>query len=536
MWGWVGAWSYALPVIAIFLSQFYGIVLSAIVLILETSIMYVPGLLQTELHPDIKIRLVSVYALIYLVGIMYEQIRKLKDMKEKELLLNLQYEKDTIQIMKDSLKQGLFLMDRDYKIQPQYSSQLNSILHRSESLTGKDFVDILGSSVSNENGTTLRKYFNMIFSKSHKASILESANPISELELKVDNEIKILDCKFTLVDKENPYILGIIQDITKEKKLQSMLDNQEKDKQKEINTLYNVMQIDPVVFEDFIEDTDYEFKRINDALKSQQSPLEILRTFFNSVHAIKSNAAILGLSDFAEHLHSLEDEIRKRQLQDATNFGDFLFLTTALETLMQEKDSFSKIVSKINAFKSNSTPESILQTILTKTTQKVAQDLEKNITLDINIQPNILNRLSRRNVKEILIQCIRNSCIHGIESYKERGTKSATGIIKIEIKDNGTDALISISDDGKGFDLNKIKQKAISLGLLTDSASKVDIIKQVFKPGFSTLDELNVHGGRGVGMDLVYSLVKELNGKIKVSTVENKGSTIFFNIPFKNRN
>ncbi|HRF95590.1 MAG TPA: ATP-binding protein, partial [Aggregatilineales bacterium] len=98
---------------------------------------------------------------------------------------------------------------------------------------------------------------------------------------------------------------------------------------------------------------------------------------------------------------------------------------------------------------------------------------------------------------------------HGIESPQERKSadKPATGTILLSVEQRGNEVIIRVSDDGRGIDISKIRQKAIHLGIITESESNArsdeDMLAYIFHSGFSTTDSVTTLSGRGLGMDIV---------------------------------
>jgi len=132
---------------------------------------------------------------------------------------------------------------------------------------------------------------------------------------------------------------------------------------------------------------------------------------------------------------------------------------------------------------------------------------------------------------------LRNSIDHGIESVEERIAKGKPprGKIVISAYQKGNQIVIEVSDDGKGMDIEKLKQKAIEKGLITeDEAQKMtdaNAIDIIFLPGFSTKDVATDISGRGVGMDVVKTNISLLNGYVEVATKKDKGTTFRITIP-----
>jgi chemosensory pili system protein ChpA (sensor histidine kinase/response regulator) len=123
---------------------------------------------------------------------------------------------------------------------------------------------------------------------------------------------------------------------------------------------------------------------------------------------------------------------------------------------------------------------------------------------------------------------LRNCVAHGIESTETRTNagKDPVGLITVHLRQEGNDVSVDFSDDGAGLDLRRIREKAISLGMITPDQplEDSDAANLIFMPGFSTAAQVTELAGRGIGMDVVRSEVNSLGGRIETSTVTGKGT------------
>ena len=150
--------------------------------------------------------------------------------------------------------------------------------------------------------------------------------------------------------------------------------------------------------------------------------------------------------------------------------------------------------------------------------------------LRITGQETELDRSLVNELGEPLVHLLRNAVDHGLESPEERlaAGKSEVGTISIAARHEGSHVVIEISDDGRGMDVEKIRQKAMEKGLIAPEASLSprELLDLVFQPGFSTADNITDISGRGVGMDAVRSAIQLLNGSVELATELGKGTTV----------
>ncbi|MDR3342702.1 MAG: 4Fe-4S binding protein [Treponema sp.] len=463
----------------------------------------------------------------------------------QKLTQELQGERDEITVMKDNLRVGLFLMDRGYAIQPQYSKALERVLAVKD-LQRKNFIDLVSASISPKEQEGLQDYFTMVFDRAFDQKMLEDINPLQEFTYinPQTKEGKNLRTTFALVDRGHDivFILGTLEDITAEKKLQQELAASENKRQEEMQSLFEVIQVDPRVLHDFIEDTDYEFERINELLKNRalSSKLAMVE-IFQAVHAMKSNALILGLDTFSNKLHDLESNIKKMQAQEDIPFEAVLHIALALEKIMQEQDKLRIAIERINSFKGKGRKQNeyVLVDSLQKACEKAAQALDKKVRFVADaLDPQAMDRGPRRLMKEVLTQLVRNAVYHGIEPPAERCAqgKDAAGIIYLAIQGADHAIHLKLQDDGRGLDFDKIREKAERMHLLRNQADAQDknyLLRTIFEPGFSTAEVAGIHAGRGIGLNLVRDRIREVRGLIKVQSQPGKGTAFNIYIPIE---
>jgi two-component system chemotaxis sensor kinase CheA len=457
-------------------------------------------------------------------------------------------ERDEIAAMRDNLKIGLFFMNRDCSIQDNYSRYLEELLSERD-LTGRQFIELLSASVTSKEQDAIKDYFEMVFDRIFDQATLEDINPLQELHyVSRTGDRKIFQCEYVTVErgKGEVFVLVVIYDITARVELQRRLAEEESKRQEEMRSIFELIQVDPNVFNDFLGDAEYEFTRIDETLKNDSfSAHEALVEVYQSVHAIKSNAVILGLNTFGDKVHALESQIKKlREQETEVAFDDMLHLTMEIENLSKEKDGFKTVIDKINSFKVGSADgkkqnEYVLIESLTKTTNRAASDMGKKVKFVASqIDSLALEKGPRRVIKEVLMQLIRNSVVHGVESPEERLAKgkNETGTIQLSIKTDGKIIQVKLVDDGRGLDFKKISQKALSLNMIKkeDAGNKGALLQAIFAPGFSTAETEGVHAGRGIGLNLVRDRVRDAKGTIKLQTEWGKGTAFNVFLPLEN--
>jgi two-component system chemotaxis sensor kinase CheA len=167
----------------------------------------------------------------------------------------------------------------------------------------------------------------------------------------------------------------------------------------------------------------------------------------------------------------------------------------------------------------------------------LARTLKKEITLELEGEETDLDKNLVEALADPLVHLVRNSVDHGIEMPEERKAagKPTMGTVKLSASQEGDHILLSIIDDGKGMDPDKLKEIAISRGVMdVDAAARmsdVDAFNLIFAPGFSTKTEISEVSGRGVGMDVVKTKINQLNGSISIDSRLGIGTTLQIKVP-----
>ncbi|TXH39006.1 MAG: chemotaxis protein CheA [Rhodospirillaceae bacterium] len=165
----------------------------------------------------------------------------------------------------------------------------------------------------------------------------------------------------------------------------------------------------------------------------------------------------------------------------------------------------------------------------------LAGELGKEIILTTSGEETELDKTVIERLNDPLVHLIRNAIDHGLEPAQQRveNGKQSQGNIRLAARHTGDKVLISISDDGKGLDRNRIQAKAEENGLLAPGTklSDSELFQIIFQPGFSTAQQVTNLSGRGVGMDVVKKTIDALRGTIDITSTPGAGTTITLRLP-----
>ncbi len=225
------------------------------------------------------------------------------------------------------------------------------------------------------------------------------------------------------------------------------------------------------------------------------------------------------------------------------------FFTLKLQREYENVDASKELKEKYQRFKN--LVENLQNTILDmrmiplstlferfpKLVRDLSRQLGKKVKFVVEGGETKLDKVIVEKIGEPMIHLIRNALDHGIETPEERKQlgKTEEGLLKIKAYQNAGNVFIEITDDGRGIDAEKVKQKALEKGLKTyeelEKMTEEEIINLIFLPGFSTKDQATEVSGRGVGTDAVLAAVTEFGGNISVQTQVGVGSTFKLVLP-----
>ena len=167
----------------------------------------------------------------------------------------------------------------------------------------------------------------------------------------------------------------------------------------------------------------------------------------------------------------------------------------------------------------------------------VSRQCGREVELAVSGHETDLDKGILDSIAEPLTHLVRNAISHGIESPEERrkAGKTPHGTVRLNAYHHGNQVIVEVSDDGRGIDAQKIRAKAIELGMTTPQEAarltEAETLDFIFKPGFSTAEQVTEVSGRGVGMDVVQSVLHRLKASVSVETKPGQGTTFRLQLP-----
>ncbi len=215
--------------------------------------------------------------------------------------------------------------------------------------------------------------------------------------------------------------------------------------------------------------------------------------------------------------------------------GKGLLEEEILDAIMQQGMFLSQLQETI--MESRMVPIGMVFSRFRRVIRDLAHARNKKVNLVVDGEETELDKKIIDQIGDPLMHMVRNSVDHGLETPEERRAlgKPAEGLLHLDALHQGNNIVITVKDDGKGIDVEKVKKKAIEKGILTpDEAatiSKRECLFLIFRPGFSTADQVTDISGRGVGMDVVRRSIETLGGSVDLETELGVGTTFWIKLP-----
>src|ERR1700690_1235150 len=248
----------------------------------------------------------------------------------------------------------------------------------------------------------------------------------------------------------------------------------------------------------------------------------------------QSEAAIRVDVNLLEKQMNLERELvllRNRLLQIAADANE--------RNLNSTVHGLNYVTSELrkNVMKTRMQPVSQLYDKLPRIVRDLSKDMGKKVRLETQGGETELDKSLLEAIKDPVTHILRNSIDHGVEipeKRKEKG-KPEEGTVSVRAFHEGGNFHLEIADDGAGIDAMRVKEKALSKGLLTgaqaEKLTENEILNLIFMPGLSTAEKVTNVSGRGVGMDVVKTNIERIGGQAKLESAKNRGTTVRLEIP-----
>ncbi|MEL7148695.1 MAG: HAMP domain-containing protein, partial [Bacteroidota bacterium] len=409
----------------------------------------------------------------------HKVIRKARD-EMKELYENTYKQSEVIL---ENVQQGIFLLDKDFKISSQYSKSTEAIFDN-RFISGENFANFMRPLVIPRDLEALEMFMRHLFNDDMDEDVVNQLNPVEEVKIFTDND-GVINTKYVRISFSRVIREGVIQNIlvtvsdeTESVLLQQHIDETEANKKLETEQLLSILKIDPSLLRGFLFNSRKGLRSISEEyeLNGENDMSQLLDFTFRTIHNIKGNASLTGLQLVTDKLHNIEETITNLRQKDVTG-NDFLSLLYEIDEVDKVLIYMSELLRKVaDIYKNFPTTGHVVSNILVidsleKGLQRICKEMGKDVNFDFENEQNlVIPDHYITPFKDVMIQLIRNSLAHGIEDRAERVTlgKIEKGTIAITLdQSDANEIVIAYFDDGRGLDLKKIQESAISRGLIT---------------------------------------------------------------------
>jgi chemosensory pili system protein ChpA (sensor histidine kinase/response regulator) len=302
-----------------------------------------------------------------------------------------------------------------------------------------------------------------------------------------------------------------------------------------------------------------QLERLRKLIRNLKGRVQILERENQQLRTAYDKIATQATSTYSTTFGTLSDHQGTRGFDalEMDRYNDLNLLSQeVMETIVQVQEVTTDVEISLDdtdqiARKLNKTSKQ-LQTRLTQVRMRPLSDIldrfpralrdmgvehGKNVTLKIEGGNTLIERSILEALNDPLMHLLRNAFDHGIEdpATRKASGKKEQGLIEIKATHKSNRTIITMRDDGRGISLEKIRSKALTMGLdasLLTQATNEELLSLIFEPGFSTSEQVTTLSGRGVGMDVVRSNLKLIRGDVKVDTVPGAGTTFTLSVPF----
>lgn len=450
----------------------------------------------------------------------------------------------------ENIEQGIFLLDKDFKISKFHSKAMNAIFNN-ERIAGENFTNFMRPLILPRELEALEMFMRHLFNEDMDEEVVNQLNPIDQVKIHTEAHgvvsTKYIRVEFTRIFRKGKIqnIMVTVSDETESILLQQHLNEAEKKKQQETERVLSILKIDPSILRGFLHNSRKMLKGISERYENNESDdyTELLSFTFNIIHNLKGNAVVIGMELMANKFHDIEEtitELKSKKVR-GKDFLAVLYEVDEADRMIGEiSEMLYKIVNIYQKFptEGNSSSNIINLENLERGAENIAKEVGKKVKLTFqNNDKVVLPEAYVDPFNDMMIQLVRNSIVHGIESpsSREESGKSETGEIKMQVSKNEHEMFIQYEDDGRGLDLEKIKLQAVEKGIITetelDSMEESEIVNLIFHEGFSTADEADMHAGRGQGMNLVKSIISDCKGAYDISSSEGQAFQMMIKLP-----
>ncbi|MBD3318226.1 MAG: hypothetical protein GF344_20780 [Chitinivibrionales bacterium] len=505
--------------------------------------------------------------------------------------------KQNIESILQLIPTGLVAIDLAGRLLPGYSASAPRILElpESESLAGRELGSMLGIDESKQ--LDFKRWLDVVGERFGQLSfedlvflcdLNEFTNDCGKV-LKLD-WLPVCDQKGEKIHK----LLVLIEDITERRKMEQQMKDLSEKHEKNLELISQVVNLEPDEVTQFVYDTSRILTDAQRLINSSNKDSEFVNELFRSFHTIKGTSGQYRFRELQSLAHQVEDELKRlRDQYSQVDEERLRRIKTSLDEARGYLQRIDDLRAKLGwqdetlAEKAKRTNETImvgleeidllkvdmekaiekslvrnadrrliedlkriqygieglrkmplsffmssLKSLVANACDKLGKKADLSLAVDMPIDVTVMRKLH-----QCLVHVINNALDHGVETTEERlaAGKRERALIVLSAISAGAEVHVSVADDGRGINYEKIRAKLIdSKGMSREKAERLsenELLENLFKAGFSTKSTVTEISGRGVGLDVVYDAMQKLGGRVAIATTPGNGTTITMHFP-----
>ncbi|MEJ2544170.1 MAG: response regulator, partial [Calditrichaceae bacterium] len=407
--------------------------------------------------------------------------------------------KDTDNIL-TNVEEGLFLLDSNFKIRPQYSKALEGMLGKSK-IANQDIRLIFKKSLPDDMYETSKDYLNLMFKEDIAEVEFSELNPLIECPFYIgksaDKVTKYLTFNFRRIysDDNIEELIVTVTDDTEHIILEQELEKSKNDSLRQVDLLH-ILKVEPQLLKEFINQTEKEMQFIVseiDKLEKTKSRCDDITEIYSAIHSLKGNSSLLDFQYITEKSHRME-EIIKNLTPNSNDLNEkVLQLKRLLTELNQTFNEIKDLIDRIKIFHQHYengpvAAGNLIVVALSNLVKKLEVELDKKVEINHSaFDESFISNKDFLLIKDVLIQLTRNSIYHSFEKNNKKNKDKPE--IKLISEKNVEYRIMTFEDNGIGIQYDKLKEKALATKKWTkkeiENWTDDKIIELIFQPGIS---------------------------------------------------
>ncbi|TFH02855.1 MAG: hypothetical protein E4H13_00710 [Calditrichales bacterium] len=466
--------------------------------------------------------------------------------KLKELMTEMLEKNDIF----TAIEEGVLFLNENLELTTEYSPSLEKIIDQ-EILPGQSFISLFEKRVPENIVNNTIEFLGLLFKEDLEEDTLNELNPLKSVEFHFENRwglwnsSKYLKFRFTRVMRDG-HIFGLtvaVSDITNQVSLSKKLEEVEKNTDKQMDWLVNMLHVEPPLMQEFLDVSEFEMQAIDKELrqaKDAEDYLVLLKKLVRLVHQLISNATLLKLTFFVNRVKEFEIQIKHVERHNSHNSSDFIPIVIQLGEIRKMLQDVKNLMNRFKHFSETLRPKRKFEDgLIIKAISNLVSNLCNELGKEVNFNYEQFNSSAipyvyQQIVREYLIILVRFSILYCFEKPDERrsANKDPVGTLEIETFSNNRVFEFKLRHDGRLIRIERLLQKSIEsshaeLGGDNQEAEDhlgAEVIRLLFMPSTATSSLSEAEYSKEVfnDMELVKKKLKMHRGKTKiVFTSEN---------------